>query len=118
MVYFTIMVSSIISVFSCKIGFIVFSQSYLYWLIILTTFEFLKIQLGGGMSVQRITETTEQVITITDLAPFAKYRITLQAQNYLYNVDNTTVNSANISVKLLEGGKAFMYQCFIYTSLS
>ena len=55
-----------------------------------------------------ITNNVQKETIITDLAPFVRYKITLSSQNYLYDVDNTTDNSANISVKLLEGGKAFI----------
>ena len=45
------------------------------------------------------------------LVPNVKYRVFVQSENYLYDIDNTTSSSANISVMLTEGGlvESFMH---------
>ena len=48
--------------------------------------------------------TEETTIKITGLVPYTKYYVTVKTENKLYDADNTTHRSVNISVKSLEGG--------------
>ena len=77
---------------------------------------------GGGLSVENVlTDTEDTEIEISGLIPNVKYRVFVQSENYLYDIDNTTSSSANISVMLTEGGmiESFMHSlkyfhnCFV-----
>ena len=77
---------------------------------------------GGGLSVENVlTDTEDTELEISGLIPNVKYRVFVQSENYLYDIDNTTSSSANISVILTEGGmvESFMHSlkyfhnCFV-----
>ena len=50
--------------------------------------------------------TLETEIDVTGLVPDVRYRVFVRAENELYDVDNTTSRSNNITVTLPEGGIA------------
>ena len=67
---------------------------------------------GGGENVPTVTSyTLETEIDVTGLVPDIRYRVFVRAENELYDVDNTTSRSNNITVTLPEGGS---YHCFCY----
>ena len=67
---------------------------------------------GGGENVPTVTSyTLETEINITGLVPDVRYRVFVRAENELYDVDNTTSRSNNITVTLPEGGE-YRYFCY------